>query len=375
MQRDNKYRIFLSPPKQGGEELEYFKKVLDSNWLAPGGKQTQQFEDELKKSTNRKHCVALNSGTAAIHLALKTLGIGEGDFVICQAFSFVGSTNPIAYLGARPVFIDSETETWNMDPELLEQAILELKRSNSMPKAIIYAHIFGTPAKVDELQYISEKYHIPLVEDAAQALGAKINAKPVGQFGEISILSFNGNKVITTSGGGALLTNDPKISQKALMLSSQAQNEAEPYIHTEIAYNYRMSNLSASLGLAQIPHLEEWVAQKRKIYNTYREMISDDSFIEKKPDASGIYANKWLSAFLVCSTQKRDDMLSLLRGKGIEARRFWKPLNELNLYKGQKSYISGVANELFEKGICLPSGVGLKKEEQEEIIQLINAIR
>lgn len=270
MQQNSNYRVFLSPPHQCGEELEYLKKALQSNWLAPGGLYVKQFEDELKKNTNREYCVALNSGTAAIHLALKVLGVDAGDYVICQTFSFVTISNQIAYLGAYPVFIDSEVETWNMDPELLEKAIQDLKKSNIVPKAIIYAHIYGNPAKVDELLSISVKYQIPIVEDAAEALGSNFQSKPVGQFGDISVLSFNGNKVVTTSGGGVLLTNDEAIAQRALHLSTQARDESKPFRHTEVGYNYRMSNLNAALGLAQFKCLEEWVQRKRKIYDYYQ---------------------------------------------------------------------------------------------------------
>ena len=370
----NKYRIFLSPPHQSGDELAYLKEALDSNWLAPGGIQVERLETKLKEITNRKQCVALNSGTAAIHLALKVLGVGEGDYVLCQTFSFVASANPIAYLGANPVFVDSESSTWNMDPELLEEAIIDLKKSNINPKAIIFTHIYGNPAIVDELQNISIKYQIPLIEDAAEALGARFDAKPVGQFGDISVLSFNGNKVVTTSGGGALLTDDPQISERVLHLSTQAKNKLEPYSHSEVGYNYRMSNLSAFLGLAQLPYLDEWVKRKREIFNTYKNINSEQNLLHWIDDPAGVYSNKWLSAFLVKSINKRDEILNTLLKKGIESRRFWKPLHLLNIYKNQKSYVSGVANMLFEEGICFPSGVGLKKEIQKEIIQHIKSI-
>ncbi len=374
MQRNNPYRIFLSPPHQSGEELEYLKKALESNWLAPGGIYVKQFEDKLSKITNRDYCVALNSGTAAIHLALKTLGVEPGDFVICQTFSFVATANPIAYLGAHPVFIDSEPETWNMDPELLKKAILDLKKANIRPKAIIYTHVFGTPAKVDELMSISEKYQIPLIEDAAEALGANFKGNPVGQFGDISVLSFNGNKVITTSGGGALLTNNAHIAQKAKHLSEQARDESKPYAHTEVGFNYRMSNLCASLGLAQIKYLKEWVGQKRKIFNTYQESFSGKVMFEVVDNPVGLNSNRWLSTFLIAHPGKRDQVLDMLAAKGIETRRFWKPLHLLHIFKGQKAYVTGMASDLFDKGICLPSGVGLKKDEQAEIIQAIHSI-
>jgi dTDP-4-amino-4,6-dideoxygalactose transaminase len=374
MQKKNDYRIYLSPPHQSGKELDYLKKALDSNWLAPGGAHVQQFESELKKITNRKYCIALNSGTAAIHLALMSLGVGAGDYVICQTFGFVAIANPIAYLGAFPIFIDSETDTWNMNPMLLEKAIIDLKKNNIVPKAILYAHIYGSPAKANDLMDISDKYQIPLVEDAAEALGAKINSKPVGQFGKISILSFNGNKVVTTSGGGALLTDDLSISTRTLLLSSQARNESKPYLHTEVGYNYRMSNLSASLGLAQLSCLKEWVEQKRRIFETYHELNSKENLIGGIQDHSEMHSNRWLSAFLVKSSKKQREIIDALEARKIETRRFWKPLHLLNIYKGQRSYISGVANELFKKGICLPSGVGLNKEEQNEIIQIISAL-
>lgn len=375
IQEKSKYRIFLSPPHQSGEELEYVKKVLQSNWLAPGGEYVKQFEEELKKNTNRENCVALNSGTAAIHLALKVLGVELGDYVICQTFTFVATANPIAYLGAHPVFVDSEPETWNMDPELLEKAILDLKKSNIVPKAIIYVHVFGNPAKVDELLSISAKYQIPIVEDAAQGLGAYYQSKPVGQFGEISILSFNGNKVITTTGGGALLTNDANIAQKALHLSTQARDEYKPYAHTEVAYNYRMSNLSAAVGLAQLKCLKAWIEQKRRIFENYQQQLSKELIADWGGHSRDHYENRWLSTFLVNSTQSRDEIIDVLGGMGIEARQFWKPLHLLNIYRGQKVYTNGVADHLFEKGICLPSGVGLMPEEQKEIIQTINRLK
>ena len=288
MPEKNKYRIFLSPPHQSGDELAYLKEALDSNWLAPGGIQVERLETKLKEITNRKQCVALNSGTAAIHLALKVLGVGEGDYVLCQTFSFVASANPIAYLGANPVFVDSESSTWNMDPELLEEAIIDLKKSNINPKAIIFTHIYGNPAIIDELQDISTKYQIPLIEDAAEALGARFDTKPVGQFGDISVLSFNGNKVVTTSGGGALLTDDPQISERVLHLSTQAKNKLEPYSHSEVGYNYRMSNLSASLGLAQLPYLDEWVKRKREIFNTYKNINSEQNLLHWIDDPAGV---------------------------------------------------------------------------------------
>ncbi len=342
---------------------------MDANWLAPGGELVARFESEIAQVTNRKHCVALNSGTAAIHLALKTLGIGVGDHVICQAFSFVATANPIAYVGAIPVFIDSEKETWNMDPELLEQAIDDLQQKDIVPKAILYTHVYGNPAKIHELQQIAEKYSIPLIEDAAEALGAEYNKQPTGQFGKISILSFNGNKVITTSGGGALLTDDAGLADKALHLATQARSHRKPYLHTAVGYNYRMSNLSAALGLAQIKYLKAWVTRKRAIYNRYAAAIPHDNFLDIMPSNGN--SSRWLSAFLMKSKRQRDKLMNQLASEGIESRRFWKPLYTMQIYANQMTYLSGVASTLFEKGICLPSGVGLLEKDQDRIIQII----
>lgn len=374
MDTQEQYRIFLSPPHQGGDELAYLEKVLKSNWLAPGGEFVKKFETRINELANRKFCIALNSGTAAIHLALKVLGVEEGDHVICQTFSFVATANPIAYLGAHPVFIDSERETWNMDPVLLEKSIIDLQKSNIHPKAIIYAHIYGNPAKVDALVSISEKYDIPLVEDAAEALGSKINSQPVGTFGKVSIMSFNGNKVVTTSGGGALLTDDSDLAKRAFNLSTQARDQIEPYTHTEVGYNYRMSNLCAALGLAQLNYLDAWVEKKQKIFERYQKINGDQKKIEWIDDQAKVLSNRWLSVFLVESVTKRNDILEALHKKNIESRNTWKPLHLQHIFKNQKSYISGVAKDLFERGICLPSGVGISEEEQAEIMLIIKAI-
>jgi len=366
-----KYRIYLSPPHQCGRELEFFKQVLDSNWLAPGGECVSKLEDELKSLIGRKHCIALNSGTAAIHLALKALGVGEGDFVICQAFSFVAISNPIAYLGAVPVFIDSEKDSWNMDPDLLEHAINDLKKHQVQPKAIIYAHIYGNPAKTDELLDVSRKYGIPIIEDAAEAMGSKVGEKYAGSFGDISIISFNGNKLITTSGGGALMTDDQEIASKVFHLSVQARMVEKPYSHSEIGYNYQMSNVSAALGLAQFDCLRSWVYKKRLIFDDYRAYLDQFGSYESVNEPETVLSNRWLSVFLAPTIQDRMGIMKALDEHDIECRRFWKPLHLLEIYRSQNSYISGVAIDLFNRGLCLPSGVGLKPSEQEIIKKLI----
>ncbi len=367
------FKIFLSPPHQSGEELEYLKKALDANWLAPGGELVAQFESEIAQVTNRKHCVALNSGTAAIHLALKTLGVEAGDYVICQTFSFVATANPISYLGAHPVFVDSEQETWNIDPDLLERAITDLQQKGISPKAILYTHIYGNPAKIHELLNISEKYGIPLIEDAAEALGAEYDKQPIGQFGKISILSFNGNKVITTSGGGALLTDDSEIADKALCLSTQARSIEKPYLHSEIGYNYRMSNLSAAVGVAQLKCLAAWVRRKREIYDRYTAIVTRGDLLKTISSNPNNYSSRWLSVFLLNSKEERDKLIDRLASEGIESRRLWKPLHTMQIYTRQIEYLAGVSDALFEKGICLPSGVGLSDEEQNQIIHIVKA--
>ena len=305
---------------------------------------------------------------------LKTVGVKEGDYIICQSFSFVATANPIIYSGGIPVFIDSEADTWNMDPKLLEEAILDLRKSDIRPKAIIYAHIYGNPAKVEELASISAKYDIPLIEDAAEALGTTINSKSVGKFGKISIFSFNGNKIVTTAGGGALLTDDPEIAYKSLHLATQARNMEKTYLHTEVGYNYRMSNLSAALGLAQINYLEKWIGRKRSIFQIYKELDNRDFSFGWIEDHSAAFLNRWLSAFLVDPPHYVKRIEQTLHRHGIESRRFWKPLHAQDIYRRQKAYVSGVALELFEKGICLPCGVGLTNVEINEIINILKGL-
>lgn len=368
--KKHRYRIFLSPPYQSGSELQSLSEVLDSNWLAPGGVHVERFEQKLTKITNRKYCVALNSGTAAIHLALKALNIEQGDYVICQSFSFVATANPISYLGAKPVFIDSEVDTLNINPELLEEAIVDLEENGVKPKAIIYVHIYGNPAKVLELQRISDQYKIPLIEDAAEALGSQFQSKPIGQFGKISILSFNGNKVITTAGGGALITDDREIEKRVKSLASQSRDQHVSFLHPEVGYNYQMSSLNAALGLAQLDQLQYCITRKKEIFKTYVAKIKSPGmkYINEKENV----LNRWLSVFILNTKAERDRVQTLFHKRGIESRKPWKPLHSLNIYGEQMSYVNGVSNDIFERGICLPSGVGLKQGELEEIISLIN---
>jgi dTDP-4-amino-4,6-dideoxygalactose transaminase len=374
MREANKYKIFLSPPYQSGEEMEYLRKALASNWLAPGGEFVEKFENDLKGLIDRKHCLALNSGTAAIHLALKVLGIEHGDYVICQTFSFVASANPISYLGATPVFVDSEEVSWNMDPQLLEDAIVDLQKNEIHPKAIIYTHIYGNLAEVNKLIAISRKYNIPIIEDAAEALGSKLDDCYAGNFGDISVLSFNGNKVITSSGGGALLTDNRDWALRARHLATQARDPEFPFIHSEIGYNYQMSNISAALGLSQLPHLEEWVQKKRSTFSDYQNYFEDLGGFQYATEMNSYYLNRWLSVFIAPNGKMRDRILQSLENNHIESRRFWKPLHSLGIYPSQNAYISGVALSLFERGFCLPSGVGLTNKQQDDIKNIIKML-
>jgi dTDP-4-amino-4,6-dideoxygalactose transaminase len=371
MLAENKYKIYLSPPHQSGQEIEYLQEVLKSNWLAPGGQFVHAFENGLTKITGRKFCVALNSGTAAIHMALKVLGVGPGDHVLCQTFSFVATANPIAYLGAVPVFIDSEWETWNMDPNLLEHAIQDLSKHGIKPKAIIYAHIYGFPARINEILAIAKKYEIPVIEDAAEALGTKINDKLAGNFGDLSVISFNGNKVITTSGGGVLLTNKEQWAEKARSLASQARDKAENFAHTDVGYNYQMSNLTAAVGLSQLPKLNSWVEKKRQIFEFYSSFFQDLGDYKLVHEHNGEYSNRWLSTFLAPDKETRDRIIVALKINEIESRHLWQPLHLLGIYPSQKAYISNVSGTLFKFGFCLPSGVGLQQNEQSVIMRII----
>ena len=373
MSYQKKYKIYLSPPWQSGNEIHEVKKALDSNWLAPGGPYVNDFEDELKKLTGRKHCLAVNSGTSAIHLALKVLGVGPGDYVICQSFCFVALANPIAYLGAKPVFIDSERDTWNMDPDLLEEALKKITSDGIQPKAILYAHIYGNPAKVHELKRVAERYGVPLIEDAAEALGSTINGCSVGVYGKMSIFSFNGNKIVTSSGGGALLTDDPVLAERAHILASQAKDPEYPYNHVDIGYNYKLSNVCAALGYSQIKTLSQRLEGKHAIFNSYKNSTRKTKALLWNEDQPNTESNRWISAFILPPDNSVSQLIKIFENMGIETRRFWKPLHSMAMYHPQKSFVNGVSEELFERGICLPSGIGLTADDLELIIGLIHS--
>ena len=324
-------RIFLSPPHMGGQELEFVHQAFESNYIAPLGEHVDAFEQELCRVTGTSHAAALSSGTAAIHLALIILGVKQGDVVLCQSFTFAGSANPIIYLGAEPVFIDSEHETWNMDPELLKKAIQDCLARGKKPGAIIPVHLYGMPAKMQEIMAISREFDIPVIEDAAEALGSSLDDKPCGSLGDIGILSFNGNKIITTSGGGALLSDDPEVVQKARFLATQARDPAPHYQHSQVGYNYRMSNVLAAIGRGQIRVLEERIQARRNTHERYLAKLGNIPGISFLPEPKGFISNRWLTTIVVNPEETggvtREDIRLALERENIESRPLWKPMH------------------------------------------------
>ncbi|MFN6089902.1 MAG: DegT/DnrJ/EryC1/StrS family aminotransferase [Cyclobacteriaceae bacterium] len=372
-------RIYLSPPHMGGEELTYIHQAFDTNWVSPAGPHIDTFEKELGAYNGIEYCAALSSGTAAIHLALVILGVKPGDEVICSSFTFSGSCNPIVYVGATPVFVDSELDTWNMDPVLLEEAILDRIREGKKPKAIVLVHLYGMPAKLNELMAISRKYEIPVIEDAAEALGSTDFGQKAGTFGDIGIYSFNGNKIITTSGGGALVSKNEDWIKKARFLATQARDAAPHYQHSEIGYNYRLSNVSAGIGLGQLKVLDDRVRQRRANFEFYRDALGHLPGISFQPEMSGSFSNRWLTTILIDPSQNggvtREDIRLALEKENIESRPLWKPMHLQPIFQQFPNYGGGVSEKLFEQGLCLPSGSGLKEEELKRVVSLISYYR
>ena len=367
-------KIWLSPPHMGGNEEIYVKEAFDTNWIAPLGPNVKKFELALEEFIGHGvHSACLSSGTAALHLALELLGVGKGDEVICQSFTFAASANPIAYLGASPIFIDSESETWNICPILLEEAIKERLAKGKKPKAIIAVHLYGMPYKVDEVNTISQKYNIPIIEDSAEALGSVYKGIECGSLGNMGILSFNGNKIITTSGGGALLTKDLELKKKTVFLATQARDNAPHYQHSHIGYNYRMSNVLAGIGRGQMEVLDERVAARRQNFEYYREHLSNIQGIEFLLEPEGSFSNRWLTCILTPSFEIRERIRIALENDNIESRPLWKPMHLQPVFKDFPCYINGVSEELFEKGLCLPSGSNMDREDLERICNIIKS--
>lgn len=365
-------KIWLSPPHQSGNELRYIQQALESNYIAPLGPHVDAFEQKLASYAGVTHATALSSGTAALHLALKILDIGPGDIVICPTFTFTASANPVTYLGATPVFVDSEETTWNMCPNVLEDAIRYFIQKGKRPKAVIGVHIYGMPMQLNEILTICQKYEIPLIEDAAEALGSVYKGKKAGAFGLMSIFSFNGNKIITTSGGGALLSGNELYTRKARFLASQAKDEAPHYEHSEIGYNYRLSNICAAIGLAQLEVIEDRVKRRRENFYFYRQELGLIPCISFQNEPADCFSNRWLTCMLIDpkagNGYNRESIRLLLEKENIESRPLWKPLHLQPVFKDALYFGGNVAERLFEIGLCLPSGSYLTMESLNKII-------
>lgn len=366
-------KIWLSSPHMGGTEQKYVQEAFDTNWVAPLGPNVNNFETDLETYLNQNVFVgALSSGTAALHLGLILLEVKPGDEVICQSMTFSASANPIAYLGATPVFIDSEMETWNMCPIALEGAIKDRISKGKKPKAIIPVHLYGMPAKMDEIRAIANQYEIPILEDSAEALGSSYKNQKCGTFGDIAVLSFNGNKIITTSGGGAMVTPTKELKDKAVFLSTQARDNAPHYQHSEIGYNYRMSNICAGIGRGQMEVLDQHVNFRRANHQFYNALFSkiDEVEVLTEPN-SDFYSNHWLSAILLASYEQREALRLAFEAENIETRPLWKPMHLQPVFQNAPYYGEKVSESLFERGLCLPSGSNLTESDRVRISNVI----
>lgn len=356
----------------GGTEQEYVKDAFDTNWIAPLGPNVNAFENAIGNTLGSSVSVAaLSSGTAAIHLGLKLLGVTKGDEVLCQSFTFSASANPIMYLGATPIFVDSEVDTWNMSPSLLRKAIETRISENKIPKAIIVVHLYGMPYMVEEIHAIAKEFKIPILEDSAEALGSSYMNKACGTFGDIGVLSFNGNKIITTSGGGALVSKNKAYIDRAIFLATQARDDAPHYQHSNVGYNYRMSNVLAGIGRGQIEVLQDRVEARRKNYEFYKKELSSIKEIEFLEEPNGFYSNRWLSCILTPSFQKREDIRLALLEENIESRPLWKPLHMQPIFSEYQKFIDGTSEALFERGLCLPSGSNLTQTDLNRVTNCI----
>ena len=364
-------KIWLSSPHMGGTEIKYIQHAFDTNWIAPLGPNVDGFEHDLEKYLGQEVSVAaLSSGTAALHLALIILGVQAGDEVLCQSLTFSASANPILYLGATPVFVDSEPATWNMSPTFLREAIEDRISKGKKPKAIIAVHLYGMPALIDEIVEISQHFQIPLIEDAAEALGSNFKNRPLGTFGDLSILSFNGNKIITTSGGGALVSQNEGWIKQARFLSTQARDPAPHYQHSQIGYNYRISNVLAGIGRGQMEVISQRVSQRRYNFEFYKKALSNInqiSFLDEP--GSDFFSNRWLTTILFESSEARLKTYESLNKLNIESRPLWKPMHLQPVFEKYPMYGHNICTDLFERGLCLPSGSNLKDEDLKKVVE------
>ncbi|SEP76532.1 pyridoxal phosphate-dependent aminotransferase EpsN [Virgibacillus subterraneus] len=374
-------RLFLSSPHMSGNEQKYIQEAFDLNWVAPLGNNVDGFEQEIASYNSVNGAAVVTSGTAAIHLALRHLNVESGDTVLCSSLTFVASANPILYQGANPILIDSEMDTWNMSPNALSRALEDAKTNGKLPKAVIIVNLYGQSARIEELMNICDSYGVPVIEDAAESLGSEYKGRKSGTFGMYGIFSFNGNKIITTSGGGALVSNEEEILNKARFLATQARDSAVHYQHSEIGYNYRMSNIVAGIGRAQLEVLDKRVEQRRSVFKRYHEAFSSIPGIKFQPELPDTKSNRWLTALTIDPNQtgiSRHDIIDRLAEDNIEARPVWKPMHLQPLFDGVAYYPheerNSVSDYLFEYGLCLPSGSNMSEKEQERVIGIINTL-
>jgi len=364
-------KIWLSSPHMGDSEITYVNEAFDTNWIAPIGPHLNRFEEKLSDISKGHSVAALSSGTAAIHLALVLLGVSDGDEVLCSSFTFSASANPIVYQRARPIFIDSEYDTWNMCPNKLEEAIQSRLKAGVKPKAIIVVHLYGMPAKMNEIKAVASKFEIPVVEDAAEGLGSTYFEEPLGTLTEIGIFSFNGNKIITTSSGGALISSNDEYVQKAKFLSTQARDDAPHYEHSNIGFNYRLSNVCAAIGLGQLEVLDKRVEQRRNNHSFYEKALSQSDKIQFLKEPDGFYSNRWLTTILLSDFDSREKIRLALSEENIESRPLWKPMHLQPIFKDCLFFGGSVCDDLFARGLCLPSGSNL---DESDLIRITKEI-
>lgn len=369
--------ILLSTPHMGEQELDFVKEAFETNWIAPIGPHVDAFEQEFCEVVGASHAAAVSSGTAALHLALRLVGVKPGDEVFCSTLTFIATASPITYQGATPVFIDCDRISWNMNPDLLREALEQRARTGKLPKAVVLVHLYGQSADIDPILAACNAFEVPLVEDAAESLGATYKARSPGSFGKVSIFSFNGNKIITTSGGGMLVSNDPDLVSKARFLATQARDPAPHYQHSEIGYNYRLSNVLAGIGRGQLRVLEQRVQARRRNFEVYQQALGKLPGIEFMPEAAFGRATRWLSCITINPAEfgaNREQVRSSLAEQQIEARPVWKPLHLQPVFTGCEFIAGAVSEDLFKYGLCLPSGSNLTNEDLERVIQAITRI-
>jgi len=367
-------RIFLSAPHMGGKELDYVHEAFASNYIAPVGPQIEAFEREFAEKVGIKYAAAVSSGTAALHLLLRYFGVGSGDTVFCSTFSFVASASPILYCGGAPVFIDSDQSSWNLDPNLLADELERCSREGGLPKALVLVHLYGQPADIDPIRRLCREYRICLIEDAAESLGAKYKKKTPGTIGDAGFFSFNGNKIITTSGGGMIVSDDESLIRKVKFWATQARDSAPHYEHSEVGYNYRMSNVLAAIGRGQLQVLDDRVARKREIFSRYYDAIADLPGASFMPEPDFALSTRWLTCMTVDPEKAgtdRDELIEALEKENIESRPTWKPMHMQSLYQGYEVVGGSVSEEIFRQGLCLPSGTSMTDEDLDRVIDIV----